>query len=62
MVTGWKMFGTEWYYFESNGTMVKNAWRQDSGKWFYLGSDGKIVKNTTIGGQYVVGADGAWIQ
>ena len=56
------MVGTEWYYFESNGTMVKNAWRQDSGKWFYLGSDGKIVKNTTIGGQYAVGADGAWIQ
>ena len=31
MVTGWKMFGTDWYYFESNGTMAKNAWRQDSG-------------------------------
>ncbi len=62
MVTGWKMFGTEWYYFETNGTMVKNAWRQDSGKWFYLGSDGKIARNTTIDNQYVVGADGAWVQ
>ena len=62
MVTGWKMFGTDWYYFESNGTMAKNAWRQDSGKWFYLGADGKIVKNTTIDNKYKVGADGAWVQ
>ena len=62
MVTGWKMFGTDWYYFESNGTMAKNAWRQDSGKWFYLGADGKIVRNTTIDNKYKVGADGAWVQ
>lgn len=62
MVTGWKMFGTDWYYFESNGTMAKNAWRQDSGKWFYLGTDGKIVRNTTIDNKYKVGADGAWVQ
>lgn len=62
MVTGWKMFGNQWYYFESNGTMAKNAWRQDSGKWFYLGADGKIARNTTIDGKYKVGADGAWTQ
>ena len=62
MVTGWKMFGTEWHYFETNGKMVKSAWRQDSGKWFYLDAEGKIAKNTTIDNKYVVGADGAWVQ
>ena len=62
MVTGWKMFGTEWHYFETNGKMIKSAWRQDSDKWFYLDAEGKIAKNTTIDNKYVVGADGAWVQ
>ena len=44
MLTGWQKNGENWYYFESNGALVKNDWRQDEDRWFYLGVDGAMQK------------------
>ncbi|MGL5803645.1 MAG: N-acetylmuramoyl-L-alanine amidase family protein, partial [Cetobacterium sp.] len=52
MLTGWIEQWGSWYYFNTDGTMRKNAWlHQSNGQTFYLGSDGiKYVGKHTIGG------------
>ena len=57
MVNGWKQVGTNWYYFNESGHMLKNQWLGD----YYFGSDGIMATNTWIG-NYYVGADGKWIR
>ena len=56
MVTGWKQIGSNWYYFNASGAMVKSAWQGN----YYLEADGKMATNKWIG-NYYVGSDGAWI-
>ncbi|WP_297522333.1 M14 family zinc carboxypeptidase, partial [uncultured Clostridium sp.] len=48
--TGWQKINGNWYYFNSNGKMEKNAWlKQSNGQTFYLGSDGiKVIGTHTI--------------
>ena len=53
MVNSWKQVGSDWYYFNKAGHMVKDQWIGD----YYFGSDGKMVTNTWVG-NYHVGADG----
>lgn len=59
---GWQKYGEDWYYFRSDGSMVKNDWRQDGDKWFYLGSGGAMVRNAWVDQTYYVGADGVWVR
>ena len=42
---GWNKIDGSWYYYNADGTMVKNAWKKDSKGWCYLGADGKMVTN-----------------
>ena len=58
--SGWYLSNGKWYYNE-NGTTLKNAWKKDSGGWCYLGSDGAMVTKKWIqtdGKWYYVGTDG----
>jgi len=47
-VTGWKKVNGEWFYYNSNGSTLKNGWAKDSKGWCYLGADGKIVKSKWV--------------
>lgn len=38
--TGWVKKDGKWYYYDSNGKMVKSAWQLYKGSWYYLGADG----------------------
>ena len=42
---GWLKVGSDWYYFNKDGTMAKNVWKKDSKGWCYLGDDGKMITN-----------------
>ena len=48
-----KQVGSDWYYFNKAGHMVKDQWIGD----YYFGLDGKMATNTWVG-NYHVGADG----
>ena len=41
--TGWVKDGDKWFYYDKNGTMVKNDWQLYKGSWYYLGSDGAML-------------------
>ena len=43
---GWVSEGGEWYYYLSNGEVLKNGWVADSAGWCYAGNDGKLLRNT----------------
>ena len=58
---GWKKIGDLWYYFDSNGNLVKNQWVKDSVGWCYLGDGGFMLTNEFVDdskGTCYVGADG----
>lgn len=61
MAVGWAKVADAWYYLNMDGSMA-TGWIQVSGKWYYLRSDGAMLANTVTPDNYVVGADGAWIQ
>lgn len=44
-----------WYYYDSNGDILRNQWFLSSGKWYYLKTDGKMAANEWIGSYYVKG-------
>ena len=55
--TGWVSNGGVWYYYNSQGQMVRNAWVGD----YWLGSDGKMATNSWVdNNNYYVGKDGLW--
>ena len=57
--TGWVKSGSTWYYFNSEGQMVKNAWAGN----YWLEADGKMATNKWVdNNRYFVGSDGAWVQ
>ena len=59
--TGWKKIGNLWYFFDSNGNLVKNQWKKDSKGWCYLGEGGFMLTNQRVEdskGTCYVGADG----
>lgn len=52
--------GNKYYLNDENGAYV-TGWMQDkNGNWYYFNDNGVMQKNTTIGGGYVLGADGVW--
>ena len=57
--TGWVKSGSTWYYFNSQGQMVKNAWAGN----YWLEADGKMATNKWVdNNRYFVGSNGAWVQ
>lgn len=39
---GWLSLNNKWYYFSSNGKVVKSQWIKSSGKMYYAGKDGAL--------------------
>ena len=54
---GWTQKSGEWYHYDSQGNLTKNAWVGD----YYLGSDGRMATNSWVdNNKYYVGANGLW--
>ncbi|MCR5844945.1 MAG: hypothetical protein K6G78_00035 [bacterium] len=45
---GWVKAGGYWYFFNNDGSMVKDTWKKDSKGWCWLGSDGRMVTNQWV--------------
>ena len=54
-ISGWKQVGSDWYYFNKAGHMVKNQWINN----FYFEKDGKMATSKWIG-EYYVDANGRY--
>ena len=56
---GWVKSGNTWYFYNQNGTLVRNAWAGN----YWLGADGKMATNAWVdNGRYYVGVNGAWVK
>ncbi len=56
---GWVKTGNSWYFYNQNGTLVRNTW---SGS-YWLGADGRMATNAWVdGGRYYVGSNGLWVK
>ena len=56
---GWVKSGSDWYYFDQNGTMVRNKWAGN----YWLGTDGRMATSSWVdNGRYYVGSNGLWVQ
>ena len=56
---GWVKSGSDWYYYDDNGALVRNKWAGN----YWLGTDGKMVTNSWVdNGRYYVGSNGAWVK
>ena len=60
--TGWAQEGSNWVYYNNNGSKVTNAWRQaQDGTWRYLESSGAMATNKWVDNDdYYVDASGVW--
>ena len=55
---GWTQKSGAWYYYNTQGQMVRNAWAGN----YWLGSDGKMATNSWVdNGRYYVDSTGKWI-
>ena len=58
---GWYYDGTNWYYYNEDGTLRTSSWIWANGGYYYLGADGKLVTNGWVeyqGKLYFLGEDG----
>ena len=56
---GWVKSGNTWYFYNKNGTIVRNKWQGN----YWLGTDGKMETNSWVdNGRYYVGSNGAWVK
>ena len=56
---GWVKSGSDWYYYDDNGTLARNKWAGN----YWLGTDGKMATNLWVdNGRYYVGSNGAWVK
>ena len=56
---GWVKSGSDWYYFDQNGTLVRNKWAGN----YWLGTDGKMATSSWVdNGRYYVGSNGEWVR
>ncbi|WP_314547972.1 C39 family peptidase [uncultured Gemella sp.] len=54
---GWIKSGSDWYYLDQNGALVRNKWAGN----YWLGADGKMATNSWVdNGRYYVGVNGLW--
>lgn len=51
----------QWYFFRSDGAMVKSAWTLWKGKWYYSGENGVMLTDTVTPDGYRVDENGIWI-
>ena len=55
---GWVKSGHTWYFYNQNGTLVRNAWAGN----YWLGADGRMATIAWVdNGRYYVDADGLWV-
>ena len=55
---GWTQKSGAWYYYNTQGQMVRNAWAGN----YWLGADGKMVVSSWVdNGRYYVDSTGKWI-
>ena len=61
--TGWAQEGSNWVYYNNNGSKVTNAWRQaQDGTWRYLENSGAMATNKWVDNDdYYVDASGIMI-
>ena len=62
----WALVDGKWYWFRTNGDMVRDQWiRGKDGKWYYLSADGSMASSRWIYGKdrkwYYVGSDGVML-
>ena len=56
---GWTQKSGAWYYYNTQGQMVRNAWAGN----YWLGADGRMVTNSWVdNNNYYVGSNGAWVK
>ena len=56
---GWVKSGSDWYYYDDNGTLARNKWVGN----YWLGEDGRMVTSSWVdNGRYYVGSNGAWVK
>lgn len=49
VLPGWKHKGGAWYYYNTEGAILKNTWLKDGKNiWYYLKADGKMAANEWI--------------
>ena len=54
---GWTQKSGAWYYYNTQGQMVRNAWAGN----YWLGADGRMATNSWVDNdKYYVGVDGLW--
>ena len=53
--TGWQKIDGEWYYYNSDGTLLTNGWAKDSKGMCWMGADGRITKS-----KWIKADDGYW--
>lgn len=63
----WRQIDNTWYYFHTDGSMMKDGWRMDAAQkeWYYCGSNGEMAVLQVIpwkGKSYYVGKDGAMVK
>ena len=57
--TGWVRSGSTWYYFSSEGRLVKNKWIGN----YWLADDGHMETNAWVdNSRYYVGSNGEWVK
>ena len=55
-ITAWKKVGSDWYFFDASGCMVKSNWAESC----YFGADGVMYTNRFTPDGYYVGSDGVY--
>ncbi|MGH0945671.1 N-acetylmuramoyl-L-alanine amidase family protein [Bacillus mycoides] len=48
IIVGWKQIDGKWYYFNEDGSQVKESLKQIGGKWYYLKKDGALYTKGTL--------------
>ena len=55
---GWVKSGNTWYFYNQNGTLVRNAWAGN----YWLGADGRMAISAWVdNGRYYVDGNGLWV-
>ncbi|WP_097006933.1 hypothetical protein [Lacrimispora amygdalina] len=46
--TGWQNDGTNWKYYDKDGSVVSDQWKKSGDQWYYLNSDGKMAVDELV--------------
>lgn len=59
----WIQNGTDWYYYDAAGNLLKNGMYYVDGAWYYFNTNGVMAHNVAVtqnGTAYLFGQNGAW--